>query len=158
MTINEVVPNELIMPDGYSLFVGQQDLNMPEVNRLRMAVWWPRLNAGAMWDYWIGCANPDATIFGVREIETGELAGISRIEGNLDLSILAGLAVHPKHQHKGIGQALVRERVKTADQRGIKQLITRLAVENTLPSFYEELGFEPADGGSIRRTAPFVLQ
>lgn len=55
-----------------------------------------------------------------------------------------GLAVHPEHQHRGIGKAIVATNINIAERAGAS-IFTILKSTNTLTQFYEENGFEKID-------------
>jgi predicted N-acetyltransferase YhbS len=61
---------------------------------------------------------------------------------------LAPMSVHPEHQGKGIGSALVRQGLKAAKEKGFKSVIV---VGHA--NYYPRFGFKPAASWNIK--APF---
>jgi predicted N-acetyltransferase YhbS len=61
---------------------------------------------------------------------------------------LAPMSVHPEHQGKGIGSALVRQGLKAAKEKGFTSVIV---VGHA--NYYPRFGFKPAAGWNIK--APF---
>lgn len=59
--------------------------------------------------------------------------------GTRELVALAPLAVHPDHQRRGIGSALMNEAIARADRHGHPAVVL---LGN--PAFYGRFGFEPA--------------
>lgn len=59
--------------------------------------------------------------------------------GTHELVALAPLAVHPDHQGRGVGSALVNEAIARADRGGHPAIVLLGG-----PAFYERFGFQPA--------------
>ena len=70
----------------------------------------------------------------------GELIGAGRaLADGLDCSYLADIAVHPDHQDRGLGRAIVSELVRLSS--GHKKIV--LYANPGAEPFYERLGFLP---------------
>ena len=95
---------------------------------------------------------------GVRK-DDGELVGFGsvaydeRMIGQLD-----GLIVHPDHQSKGIGKALVIKRMTEAEKLGVVSYHMygldddpAILPTNSMKSFYFELGFTELENGELIR-------
>lgn len=114
--------------------------------------------------------GPDSrrTYLGVRCIAGNTLVAVAKLIERGDEAHLITLAVDPGHQHRGIARNLVKLRVQLAEQAGALSIHTLLKSTNTLPTLYEELGFQPngcklSDGDSTytgysRGSAPRVRQ
>jgi GNAT superfamily N-acetyltransferase len=93
----------------------------------------------------LGNKSPDAlaTVFGnsmfVCFVYAGDvLVGAGRaLADGLDCAYLADVAVHPDHQRKGLGQAIIRNLVDAS--RGHKKII--LYANPGTEGFYRRLGF-----------------
>jgi len=70
---------------------------------------------------------------------------------------LQRLAVHPDHQHRGIGTALVVDALWWAHRRGAHSVLVNTQVTNTgALSLYEHLGFRPEPHGLAVLERPFA--
>jgi len=93
---------------------------------------------------------------GVRNPEDDELVGI----GLLSLGWqqysgkLTHLMIRNQHRHRGLGRAILLERVRIADELGVSQLRTELGSINTLAPLYRDLGFIESDRAEIVRKIP----
>ena len=78
-------------------------------------------------------------VFLVCEVE-GKVIGV--IRGNFDGSraMIHQLSVHPTHQHRGIGRALVRQIVKRFQQMGAPTVSATITEESQ--PFWEKVGFK----------------
>ena len=74
------------------------------------------------------------------------LVGIGSLIGDGDNVLLQDLAVHPNHQHKGLGRALINRRVEIAESFGAKKIDVHMTSANTLGRLYMQLGFKTQDG------------
>jgi ribosomal protein S18 acetylase RimI-like enzyme len=90
--------------------------------------------------------RPDGML--VAELD-GELAGYiklgrpTRLESNRHVLAIHGLAVDPRHQRRGVAQALIERAIEEAATRGAKRLTLRVLAPNTAArSLYESCGFE----------------
>ncbi|MFP4315442.1 MAG: GNAT family N-acetyltransferase [Desulfovibrionales bacterium] len=72
------------------------------------------------------------------------------VEQNIDVFILAPVAVRSGHQGMGIGQALIRHGLKELKRRGV-----RIVTTYGDPKFYSKVGFRPLSQETIK--APFTL-
>jgi len=79
-----------------------------------------------------------AALFLVCEVN-GKIVGVVR--GNYDGSraIIHQLSVHPKHQKRGVGTALVKEIVKRFNERGAPT-VSATVIEESL-GFWQKVGF-----------------
>lgn len=95
----------------------------------------------------LGVKPPDslATVFGNSRFKCfayadGRLVGAGRaLADGLDCSYIADVAVHPDHQGRGLGQAIIRQLVELSD--GHKKII--LYANPGKEGFYARLGFLP---------------
>jgi len=80
----------------------------------------------------------NAAVFLVCETD-GRVVGVVR--GNYDGSraIIHQLSVHPKHQKRGVGTALVKEIVKRFNERGAPT-VSATVIEESL-GFWQKVGF-----------------
>jgi ribosomal protein S18 acetylase RimI-like enzyme len=93
----------------------------------------------------LGEKPPDAlaTVFGNSKLACfvsldGALVGAGRaLSDGLDCSYIADVAVHPDHQGRGLGQAIIRQLVSFS--RGHKKII--LYANPGAEGFYRKLGF-----------------
>ncbi|HEX8319720.1 MAG TPA: GNAT family N-acetyltransferase [Longimicrobium sp.] len=67
-------------------------------------------------------------------------------------AFLLDTTVHPDHQRRGIGTALVRQAVAAAREAGAEWI--HVDYEPRLDDFYEGCGFRPSAAGLIRLTRP----
>ncbi len=73
---------------------------------------------------------------------TSQLVGFAMVVPEKDAALLAEVDVHPEHQRKGVGRALVQAAIDWADAQGIPRLV--LTTFGDLPwnaPFYEPCGF-----------------
>ena len=88
---------------------------------------------------------------GVRDIN-GSLVGFGSVARRGENGELGDFVVSPNHQHRGIGKALIAERLGLADAAGITSLyIANFEPTNTLKSFYLENGFQETPAGEVVR-------
>jgi len=92
---------------------------------------------------------------GVRDSNTNELVGYGGLiydsDGNAEMG---DFVVKPAYQSRGIGKAIIDERLAQADARGIATIsIPALEATNTLKRYYEKRGFIE-QGDILVRTAP----
>lgn len=80
----------------------------------------------------------------------GELVGFASLLYRENQGELADFVVSPKHQHRGLGKALIAERLRMAEQAGIDSLyIPPIEPTNTLRSYYLENGFHETEAGEL---------
>lgn len=133
------------LPDSYS-FIDKSTIDPKEIIELRESVGW----AGDSVEHWQQSMDqPLGVIVGVRNIE-GQLVGMGRITADPRHAVLCDLAVHPDHQNKGIGGALVTERMRIAKEQDIPYLYTELAPTNPLRNLYKAMGFISTGNGLFR--------
>ena len=97
--------------------------------------------------------SPD--LYGFVAVDGGQILGaifFSRLtfEKDIDVFILAPVAVHSDHQGMGIGQALITYGLRDMERRGVSFVTTYGD-----PSFYSKVGFHPISPDMI--AAPFEL-
>ncbi|MBA2938901.1 GNAT family N-acetyltransferase [Paenibacillus sp. CGMCC 1.16610] len=86
---------------------------------------------------------------GLRD-EKNELIAFGYIAGmGLQHGYMEDIIVHPQHQRKGLGQALVKKLLEEADRFGLEIVTLTYASKHT--AFYSESGFVPCPGGVWRR-------
>lgn len=131
------------LPKGYR-FVDAPNISADEAVSLWRKVEYVRRNGGsydpalAEWD---DALQEAITILGVQD-RNRALVGMATLDGDEEWAWLNHLAVHPDHQHQGIGRTLVKERVRIADRLGVAVLNVCLMSSNTLRPLYHKLGFE----------------
>lgn len=76
------------------------------------------------------------------------LVGFAAITGDNQTYELSCLCVHPSQRHHGIGRNIIDRRVAKADERDLPALVTSLAIDNPLRSYYLKLGFHAVSGSS----------
>ena len=88
---------------------------------------------------------------GVRN-RMGGLVGFGTIAYKGDVGELGNFVVDPSVQGKGIGKAIIDERLRLAEQAGVTSLyMPDLEPTNTLESYYIEKGFHIAPEGELVR-------
>jgi N-acetylglutamate synthase-like GNAT family acetyltransferase len=88
---------------------------------------------------------------GVRSNAVHKLVGHGALQLLDSLGLLSDFAVRPGYRSRGIGRAIIDERLMQADRLGIEELRVRLEPTNTLRSYYEIHGFQ------ARKKDPQVL-
>ena len=94
-------------------------------------------------------------LYGFVAVDGEEIVGViffSRLsfQEDVDVFILAPVAVHADHQGRGIGQALITHGLRELKRRGV-----RLVTTYGDPSFYAQVGFHPISQDLI--AAPLEL-
>jgi predicted N-acetyltransferase YhbS len=82
-------------------------------------------------------------LYGFVAVDRGQIVGaifFSRLtfERNIDVFILAPVAVHSDHQGMGIGQELIRHGLREMKEKGVMIVVTYGD-----PAFYSKVGFYP---------------
>jgi predicted N-acetyltransferase YhbS len=101
-------------------------------------------------------ANTDSRdLYGFVAVDGEQVVGaifFSRLtfEKDIDVFILAPVAVHTEHQGMGIGQALITHGLREMKKRGVRVVTTYGD-----PTFYSRVGFHPLPQNMIE--APFEL-
>jgi len=125
------------LPAGYE-WAHSPAVRAQEIMKLRESVGW---QAGIE-AVWMGCIDQALSLRGVRLKANGELVGVGFLVGNDRHAILCDLTVHPEHQSKGIGLAILYARMADAERMQIPFLYASIAPKNRLKSVYAQLGFE----------------
>lgn len=82
--------------------------------------------------------------------EKNELIAFGYIAGmGLQHGYMEDIIVHPQHQRKGIGQALVKKLLQEAERFGLE--IVTLTYDSKHKALYSDCGFVPCSGGLWRR-------
>ncbi len=137
------------LPDDY-VFVDDTEMQIDEIMALRQLVGW---DADTQ-ERWIDCLDSQSFFLGVRYEEgVGDLVGMARLAGDVRHSVICDGVVHPNHQRKGIGKAMLKEIIEYADQNGVTYLYTDLAEDNPLRPTFDQLGFMDT-GNSLFRKHP----
>lgn len=72
-------------------------------------------------------------------------------DGDLPILDLAPLAVHPRHQNRGVGTALTLHGLDLIEERG-----EPLVLVEGIPSYYPRFGFEPASQHGLESPSPKI--
>ncbi len=128
--------NNASLPGLYR-FVNKANISPLEIITLRESVNWK----GDTTARWQECIDQSLAIVGVRDSES-ILIGMACIAGNVRHAVLCDLTVHPIHQKKGIGAAIMSELLKTANELDISYLYAELAKTNPFRSQMLESGFK----------------
>jgi len=139
MAFNYTRSETLEVPNGYKL-VYEDNILPSEVITLRESVGW---DGGDTEEGWQSTLQDSIAVVGVRDTDTETLVGIGFIAGNRRHAILCDFTVHPDHQGKKIGLAILDERIRIIGELAIPFSVTALSDENPLKSRYEEHGFVP---------------
>lgn len=94
-------------------------------------------------------------LYGFVAVDSGKLVGsifFSRLtfEKDIDVFLLAPVAIHSDYQGKGIGQNLINHGLRELKKRGV-----RIVTTYGDPAFYSKVGFSPISQAVI--AAPFEL-
>jgi len=122
------------LPSKYS-FVESSEIEVSEILALRKTVGWSD-DDEARWEQ---VMTGSLYIVGVRK--SNALVGIGFVAGNLRHAIFCDLCVHPAHQKKGIGYALLRKRLDWTTDHSVPFLYTSLSAQNPLRDMYKLAGF-----------------
>ena len=125
-----------VLPDTYS-FTNKTDITPAEIIALRESVNWK----GESSERWYQCIDQSLAIVGVRDSDKN-LIGMACIAGNLRHGVLCDLAVHPRHQRKGIGSAIMTELLGEIQRIGISYLYAELAETNPFRDQMISVGFK----------------
>ena len=126
-------------------FIDKQDIRADEIIALRESINWK----GDMPERWQSCIEQSLAIIGVRDSDS-ILVGMACLAGNVRHAVLCDLAVHPAHQYKGIGAAIMSELFRAADSIGVSYLYAELADTNPFRESMMQAGFK-ATGDSLFR-------
>jgi GNAT superfamily N-acetyltransferase/uncharacterized glyoxalase superfamily protein PhnB len=104
---------------------------------------------------WTGFTNPDAaatsvsqSLFSVVAEIDGTFVGMSRVTGDgQQFFYIMDVAVHPDHQGRGIGTALMNEIVDFVQRTAPPKALIGLFTGANRGSFYERFGFKGPDTG-----------
>jgi len=108
---------------------------------------------------WSDCREQQSYFGGVRaedveaEFYKNDLVGMIRLAGDVRHSVVCDIVVHPDHQRKGLGTAMLKEVLAYADRIGVSHLYTDLGENNPMQSTFEALGFV-STGHNLFRTHP----
>jgi GNAT superfamily N-acetyltransferase len=144
-----------VLPEGY-YFVDPYEAQPLEITALDQSVnglsgsWIRELD-------WPDVQHQMRTYVGVRALIDNTLVGLGLLEENDPQTVsnetvrsgdLGYMMVHPDHRHKGIGKALILERIRLARLSELGKITTLLMTTNSLRPFYQELGFRAVDSDS----------
>lgn len=132
------------LPENYH-FIDKNDISPDEIIALRESINWK----GDTLERWQRCIDQSIAIIGVRDSDS-HLVGMACITGNVRHAVLCDLVVHPVHQQKGIGAAIMSELLKTVDRIGVSYLYAELADTNPFRDSMLQSGFQ-ATGNSLFR-------
>ncbi|TJY42571.1 GNAT family N-acetyltransferase [Cohnella pontilimi] len=129
-------------------------INLPiepdEVPALREQVGWDGRHSDypTLFDrcnFWAGLRDEHNVL-----IAFGYIAGMGLQHGYME-----DIIVHPAHQRKGIGQALVKRLLLEAERIGIE--IVTLTYDSIHHEFYQNCGFLPCSGGVWRKNIKSLI-
>ncbi len=84
----------------------------------------------------------------------GRLVGFGSIAYGEGEGELCDFVVSPAHQGRGIGKAIIRQRLALADELGVTSLyLPDFEPTNTLRTFYLQNGFQEKESGTMVRSA-----
>jgi GNAT superfamily N-acetyltransferase len=127
------------LPDSYS-YAYKDSITPLEVIALRAASDWGREHDVKVWQ---DAIQQSIETVGVRDIHK-VLVGVGFLVGNARHAILCDFTVHPEHRNRGLGKAILRQRLIIADNEDIPYLYTDISQTNTLRDRYLEMGFVAA--------------
>ncbi len=139
---------ENVLPDGY-YFADRQSITVAEIDAIRRSNNWSDDDD----DRWQKCLQSSIEVCGVRD-KHGTLIGIGFLAGNYRHAVLCDFNVHKKYQRKGIGRAILQQRIKKAEELKIPYLYISLDAANPLRRMYEGFGFQAGANSLFRTTAP----
>ncbi|PPA71700.1 GNAT family N-acetyltransferase [Jeotgalibacillus proteolyticus] len=122
-------------------------INLPiagtEVPELRESIGWERRDQDfpllfERCNFWAGVRSNEGTLAGF-----GYICGMGLQHGYIE-----DIIVHPDHQKKGIGKALIKGLLEEAEKRGIE--IVTLTFSEEHAEFYQSCGFTLSTGGVWR--------
>lgn len=131
-----------VLPKQY-YFIDKTIIQPTEIVALRESVNWK----GDTIDRWQVYIRQSLTIVGVCNAQS-HLVGMACIAGNIRHAVLCDLVVHPKHQNKGIGAAIMSALLKATDGLDISYLYAELAETNPFRNHMMRSGFK-ATGNSL---------
>jgi GNAT superfamily N-acetyltransferase len=127
--------NLVDLPAGYAL-VSKTDISPVEVMDLRGAVGWGRETESV----WTQCIENSLITVGVKDA-SGILVGVGFLAGSIRHAILCDLTVHPEHQRRGIGRAIINQRINMIYELEVRYVYADISDTNTLHKYYLTLGF-----------------
>ena len=87
--------------------------------------------------------DPKRICIGVAEIETRKILGLCSAWIVIDELHITSIAVHPKHQRKGLGKFLVSDLIKRSNSLRINQIYLEVKETNEpAKAFYKSIGFK----------------
>jgi len=141
---------EFSLPRQYE-FVYDDDMTSVEVFEIRKTTGWEAEEKPESKSGWLSYPSSALIAVGVRSEVNKELVGVGFVVGNKRHGVLCDFNVRPEHQHKGVGRAILDERIRLADQMNIPFLYTDLASTNPLVRMYEALGFINSGNSYVRK-------
>lgn len=137
---------KIVLPDGY-YFADRQSITTHEFAVIRRSLDWDDNDE----ERWHSCLQNSIEVCGVRD-KDGMLVGIGFIAGNHRHAILCDFNVHKKHQGKGIGKAILQQRIRRTEELKIPYLYVSLHPSNPLRKLYEDYGFQTGSNSMFRTT------
>lgn len=114
-----------------------------EINELREKFGW---NPDTT-QRWQECLDASIVV-GVRRNQ--ELVGIGFIAGNARHGVLCDLSIDPAHEDQGLAQAIIKETLRLAKEKGMRYFYLHMSTLGSLREEYLNLGFQDT-GGSLFR-------
>jgi len=126
-----------VLPGGY-YFVDKSGIKSDEVIKLRQSIGW---DDGGSLDKWKKCIEQSLVIVGVRSVNK-ELVGIAFLAGNLRHVAFCDFIVNSKHQHIGIGGAIMTKIMQTIRDFDINFVYAEFADANPFKEKMLKAGFK----------------
>lgn len=133
--------------DGYH-FSEETLITPAKIMEHRQAVGWGVESE----DVWLACISHSLAVVGVED-SSGLLVGVGFLTGSIRHAVLCDLVVHPDHQGRGIGKAILDKRMSAIEALGVKYVYTDIVNTNPLKQYYIELGFENSSGSMFLNRA-----
>jgi ribosomal protein S18 acetylase RimI-like enzyme len=128
------------LPDGFE-FVAKDSITPSDVIYIREEDDTPEQR-----ELWQQCLDESLYVIGVKEMSTDQLVGIGFVAGNARHAELVDGTVHTQYRRRGIGRALIADRLAFVTTRAIPYVTIQFDVSKPwLRAYYESCGFSSID-------------